>query len=182
MSLVDHPDERAAGVAEDGVIWWLWRISDGSLLPVATDPSGTDWPHLGSETERTLAVDALLRSNAPIREVPPANVSERLLLRNAVGWAAVIAMAVSAALALAAPLPTIINALGGFGFLLAPIAASEIVSRRRIGTLPRDLQPLAEAAVDKQVSQVGPIRWRWIAVRVIGVVGGFLLLALAFLL
>jgi len=183
MDWVDDPDALDVDAAEDGLEWWLWCMSDGLLLPVATHEQGTDRPCLGNDRERALAVDALLRSNAPIRSEPPASVDSGLLLHHTIGWAALIAMVLSAALALAAPLPDVVNAIGSFGFLLSPIAVSDVVSRRRIKRLPPpDLQAVARAAVDRHVSTVGPVRWRWIAVRAIAAIGMLLLLALTFLL
>lgn len=177
----EDPDAEDPDAVEEQVEWWLWRMSDGTLLPIATDETGTDWPCLGDGRERALAVDALLRSNAEVRSDPPTAVDVALLLRHTIGWSAAAAMLVSAAVALAAPLPDLVNAIGGFGFLLAPIAVSDLVSRRRIRALPPDLQAVAQAAVHRYVSQVGPVRWRWIGKRVVAALGLLMLLALIFL-
>lgn len=154
-------------------------MSDGTLLPVATDEDGIDWPDLRDARMRSLAVDELLRANVEVRSTPPTDVAPELLLGHTIGWSAVTAMVVCGVLALVGPLPNVVNGIGALGFLLAPIVVSDLVSRRRIKALPPDLQQIARVVVDRHVSQVGPVRWRWLGKRVlIGTIGVFLFLLL----
>ena len=157
--MFDDPDEEDEWVLE----WWLWRMSDGSLLPVSTDGEGVDRPLLGTPHERMLMVDELLQTHAEVRDEPPAHVDLSVLTRFTVGRSAILTMAVSAVVALAPGVPNALGAIGALSFWVGPVIVAMLVGRRRRGLVPPDLRSLAQAAMRRDIYGIRPIRWRGVA-------------------
>jgi hypothetical protein len=109
-----------------------------------------------------LAVDYLLRVNAPVREEPPDNVDPSLLLNVTVGWSVFVTMIASLGLAFMPGIPDILNALGALSFWVGSFLVATVRGRRRVRRLPPDLRPMARNAINASTVGVRPVRWWWI--------------------
>lgn len=157
----DHTDEERRD-------WWLWRMSDRTLLPIHTDDEGLDWPFLGDERARGLHVDHLLRSGAPVRSERP-NLRPGFLGAASIGWSPAMAFAVCMALRFAPGLPDAARVVGGLGWLLIPAGVAAIVGYQRVRSLPGDLQGMAREEVRDASTRIGVRPWiAWTALIVLG--------------
>ena len=148
--------------------WWLWRMSDRTLLPIHTDEEGVDWPFLGDARARALDVDHLLRYGAPVRTERP-NLRPGFLGAASIGWGPAIAFAVCMVLRFAPGLPDAARVVGGLGWLLIPAGIAAVVGYRRVRSLPADLQDVAREEVRDASTRIRVRPWiAWTALIVLG--------------
>lgn len=164
-------DQEAEGRIEDRSAWWLWRMSDRTLLPIRTDEEGNDWPCLDDARSRALVVDELLRSGAPVREERP-NVAPGVLGAVSIGWWPLIAFVGCLVMAYGPGMPDAVRLIGGLGWLLIPAGVAAWVGYRRVRSLPGDLQAVAREEVRDASTRIRVRPWvAWTALVVTMLLG-----------
>lgn len=173
MCVVEIEHEDVNGTRSD---WWLWRMSDRTLLPIHTDEEGIDWPFLGDARARTLHVEHLLRSGVPVREERP-KLEPGSLGAVSIGWWPLIAFGVCMAMRFAPGMPDAVRVVGGVGWLLIPAGVAAVVGYRRVRSLPPDLQEVAREEVRDRATRIRVRPWvAWTSLVVLALLVGLMLL------